>query len=140
MHRKHKYDIIVILAVFGLGVALYLSITHYLGFAVPCDITHGCEVVLNSKYSQVFGLPLAVWGAAYFAAIIVSALLSNHYKAWQKILTALLALGALSSLTLLSIQFFVLKKVCQYCLTVDLLNILLFVLDINIEHQPQSVV
>lgn len=138
MHKRHKHDIIVILAVAGFGVSLYLAITHYLGFAVPCDLTHGCEAVLNSKYSMLFGLPLSVWGVAYFSSVIVSALLANHYGVWRKILTVILSLGALAALGFLSIQFFILKKVCQYCLTTDILSILLFILDLNIEHQTTS--
>jgi uncharacterized membrane protein len=135
VHQKHKYDIIVILAVLGFGVALYLTFAHYLGYTVPCDVTHGCEVVLSSKYSMFLGFPLALWGVAYFSAVIISALMANHYAVWRKLLTALLSLGALASLGFLSIQFFVLKKVCQYCLTTDLLSILLFILDLNIEHK-----
>ncbi len=135
MHHKHKYDIIVILAVVGFGISLYLAITHYLGLSVPCDLTHGCEVVLNSRYATLFGLPLSVWGSAYFVSVIISALLANHYQVWRKILTIILSFGALSALILLSIQFFVLKKVCQYCLAVDLTNILLFIFDINIERK-----
>jgi uncharacterized membrane protein len=135
MHKKHKHDIIVILAVLGFGISLYLSFAHYLGYTVPCGITHGCEVVLNSKYSMLFGLPLGVWGVGYFSAVIVSALLANSYLLWRKILTGLLGLGALAALVFLSLQFFVIKKICQYCLTTDLLSILLLILDINIEHR-----
>ncbi|HYV33288.1 MAG TPA: vitamin K epoxide reductase family protein, partial [Candidatus Limnocylindria bacterium] len=135
MIKKHKYDILVILSLITLGVSLYLSITHYLGFAVPCDFTHGCEEVLHSKYSMFLGLPLAVYGVTYSLAVIVTALLANHYAFWRKTLTLLLCLGALASLGFLSIQFFVLKKVCQYCLTVDVLNIVLLILDLNIEHK-----
>jgi uncharacterized membrane protein len=136
MHRKHKHDIIVILALLGFGVSLYLAFAHYLGYAVPCNATHGCEAVLNSKYSVLFGLPLAVWGVGYFTAVIVSALLANSYLLWRKILTAVLGLGSLAALVFISLQFFVIKQICQYCLTTDLLSILLFILDINIEHRP----
>ena len=135
MGTKHKHDIVVILALVGFGVSLYLAITHYLGFIVPCNVTHGCEVVLNSKYSMLFGLPLSVWGVAYFTAVIISSLLANHYTLWRKLLTALLSVGALLALGFLSIQFFVLKKVCQYCLTTDVLSIVLLLLDLNIEQK-----
>jgi uncharacterized membrane protein len=137
--KNHKHDIIVILALIAFGISLFLSISHYLGFAVPCTITHGCETVLSSKYSIFLGLPLAVWGVAYSSAVIISALMANHYAAWRKILTVLLSLGALASLTFLSLQFFVIKKICEYCLTTDLLNILLLILDINIEHKSHQV-
>lgn len=137
MHRKHKYDILVILSVVGLAVSLYLAITHYLGFVVPCDLTQGCEAVLNSKYSMLLGFPLSVWGVAYFSVLIVNALLANHYLICRKILTVVLGIGALASLAFLSIQFFVIKKVCQYCLTTDLLSIVLFILDLNIESHSK---
>lgn len=135
LHKKHKHDIIVILSVFGLAVSLYLAVSHYLGIAVPCDITKGCEAVLNSKYSSLFGLPLSVWGVAYFSSLIPAALLANHYQIWRKILTLALGVGSLMAVVFLGIQFFVIKKVCQYCLTCDLLTIVLFLLDLNIEHE-----
>ncbi len=134
MHKRHKYDIIIVLSVIGFAVSLFLAITHYLGFAVPCDITKGCEVVLNSKYSILLGLPLAVWGVGFYGAIIVCALLANHYGPFRRLLTWLLGAGAIGSGIFLYIQFFVLGKACQYCLLVDLLTIGLFLWDLNIEH------
>ena len=135
MYKRHRYDIIVILAVVALSISLYLAFSHYLGFVVPCDITKGCETVLSSKYAMLLGLPLSVWGAGYFAAVIISALLANHYDTWKKLLTILLSVGAFCALIFLFLQFFVIKKVCQYCLTTDLLGLLILVLDLNIEHQ-----
>jgi uncharacterized membrane protein len=134
MIRKHKYDVVILLGLFAFSVSLYLSITHYLGFTVPCNVTHGCEVVLTSKYSMLFGLPLAVWGVVFYTGVIFSSLLANHYRLWRKIVTGLLSLGALGSLTFLAIQIFVLHKVCQYCLAVDLTTLILFLWDINIEY------
>lgn len=133
MHKRHKYDIIVILAVAGFGVSLYLAISKVLGVTVPCDFTRGCEDVLASKYASMLGLPLSVWGIAFFSGIIISGLLANHYPLWRKILTLALGAGSLFSLIFLSIQFFILKRVCQYCLTVDLLTIMMFLWDLNID-------
>ena len=94
-HKRHKHDIIVIFSVFGLAVSLYLAVSHYLGIAVPCNITKGCEEVLNSKYSSLFGWPLSVWGVAYFGSVIFAALLANHYTVWRKILTWVLGAGSI---------------------------------------------
>lgn len=134
MIKQHKYDIIVFLALFAAGVSLYLTISHYLGFRVPCDITHGCQTVLTSKYSEIFGVPLSLLGIIYFVGVIGFALLANHYSLWRKLLTILLGLGTVSAIYFLSIQFFVLHTVCQYCLAVDLTSIILFLWDLNIEH------
>lgn len=135
MHRRHKHDIIVILAVAGFGISLYLAVTHYLGITVPCSITKGCEAVLSSKYASLFGLPLGVWGTAFFSGVIVCALLANHYQAWKKILTMLLGAGSVAALAFICLQFFAIKKVCQYCLTTDLLAVIIFLWDLNIEHK-----
>ena len=112
-----------------------MAVAKALGLAVPCNLIKGCEEVLQSKYANVFGIPLAVWGIAYFTGVIVFSLLANHYQIWKKLLTWLLVIGAIFALIFLAVQFFVLKKVCQYCLTTDVLAIILLLLDLNIEHR-----
>ena len=138
MHRRHKHDIITILAVIALCVSVYLSVAKALSVSVPCDITGGCETVLSSKYSSLIGIPLSTWGIAYFSLIIVTSLLANHYQKARKALQAFLALGAMASLGFLSLQFFVIKAVCQYCLVTDGLTVLMFLIDLNIEHRPKE--
>jgi uncharacterized membrane protein len=135
MYKKHKYDIVVVLSLIGFAVSIYLAVYHYLGYLVPCNVTHGCEIVLNSKYSTFLGVPLSVWGIVYFLAVIISSLLANHYMAWRRFLNIVLGIGAAGSLVLLAIQFFVLQKVCQYCFVIDTLNIILFLWNLNVEKE-----
>jgi uncharacterized membrane protein len=137
-HRKHKYDLVIMLAVVGLSVSLFLAISSALKVAVPCDITQGCEVVLNSRYSEIAGLPLSYIGVGFFAVVIACALMANHYAEARKLLTWLLGVGALMSLGFLSLQFFIIGSVCQYCLVVDILTIALFLWDLNIEHKASA--
>jgi uncharacterized membrane protein len=136
MTTKHKYDFLSILSMLGLALTVYLTTAHYLGATLPCTVTHGCEVVLNSKYAVALGLPLSAWGAMFYFVVAVVALLANNYRAAKKILTVLLAVGTLISLVLLTLQFFVIKSVCQYCLVSDLLTIALLLLDLNLEYSP----
>jgi len=135
MYKRHKHDIIVIISLIGFGISLYLTIYHYLGYVIPCNVTHGCETVLASKYSEVFGIPLSLLGMGYFTAVIFASLLANHYAQWQRLLSWLLGIGAVIALVLLGIQFFIIKKVCQYCFVTDTLSILIFLWDLNIAHQ-----
>lgn len=121
----------------GFGISLFLTISHYNNYQVPCDLTRGCEAVLNSKYSIFLGLPLALWGVGFYTLVIGSCLLANHYNFWRKALTWILGAGSLASLVFLALQFFVIKKVCQYCLVTDLLIIVLFLWDLNILHHSQ---
>jgi uncharacterized membrane protein len=139
MHRKHKYDIIVVLAALALSVSIYLGVTKALNISVPCGITNGCEVVLNSRYSQLFGMSLTAWGVVFNGTVLVFALMANHYRIFRRSLTLLLGAGALAALAFLGIQFFVLKQLCQYCLVTDLIAIFMFLWDINIEFlKPYS--
>src|SRR5262245_19603292 len=127
--KKHKYNIIVILSVIALCVSVYLSIAKAMSLTVPCNVTHGCETVLNSKYSTLLGWPLSTWGIIYFSLLVVVGLLANSYRKYQKLLSGLLAIGSLGALSFLSLQFFVIKAVCQYCLITDSLTIIMFLLD-----------
>ncbi len=137
MHRRHKHDIIVILAMLGFADTIYLTVYKALGIAVPCGLTGGCEAVLSSKYSSFLGVTLAEWGIVFFGGIIIAALLANHYDKWRKLLTVGLALGSVGALVFLSLQFFVIKQICEYCLLSDLLVIALLIFDINIEHRRE---
>lgn len=139
MHRRHKHDIITILAVLALCVSVYLSIAKALSLTVPCDFTGGCETVLNSKYSSFGGVPLSTWGIVYFSLVIVTSLLANHYQKARKALRLVLGAGAVGALGFLYLQFFVIKAICQYCLVTDSLSILMFLIDINIEHRATKV-
>lgn len=136
MFKRHKHDIITILAVLALCVSVYLSIAKALSLTVPCDFTGGCETVLTSKYSSLLGLPLSTWGIVYFSVIIVISLLANYYQNARRALKVCLAGGALGALSFLFIQFFIIKAVCQYCLITDTLSIIMFLIDLNIDHEP----
>ena len=138
LHKRHKYDIIIVFAIISLAVSLFLAISEAKDITVPCDLTGGCETVLNSKYSNLLGMPLPYLGIAFSAAVILVALMANHYRIAKKYLTWLLGFGALFSLGFLGIQFFVLRALCQYCLTVDALTLLMFIWDLNIEHLPHK--
>lgn len=141
MYRRHKYDLIVLLALIGFGVSVYLMASELLGFNVPCSLTGGCNEVLQSKYANLLGLPLPVWGIAFYFGVVFLSLLANHYQQGKKLLTWLLSLGSLGALSFLFIQFFVIGKICQYCLVTDVLAVALLLLDINIEHRhPENVV
>lgn len=135
MHKRHKYDILILLSLIGFGVSVYLLAAEFFGAAVPCSITQGCNEVLNSKYSSIFRVPLPLWGIGFYVSVVFAALMSNHYTNWKKYLTVLVSVGATAALVFLYLQFFVLGKICQYCLATDVLAVLLLLLDLNLEHK-----
>lgn len=106
-----------LVALVGLGDALYLTIEHYTGASVRCTITAGCGEVLGSSYATVHGVPLAVLGAAaYFAAFSLATLAAFGYNFARPLLTILVAFMLITTLWLLYVQAFRLHAFCQYCL------------------------
>jgi len=93
-----------ILAIIGFADAVFLTTQHYLGEIPPCSVVEGCETVLTSPYATILGIPVALFGALFYLAILFKP-------------SRLLAfLGFLASLTLLYLQLFVIKAICLYCL------------------------
>ena len=71
-----------ILSLAGLGVSIYLTITHYsTGVTLACPDTGAinCEKVITSPQSIVFGIPVAVLGLAFFVFMVAV----NNPLAWR---------------------------------------------------------
>ena len=56
----------------GLAIAAYLTAVHYTGGSPACAIAHGCEVVQQSRYAELAGVPVALLGLLGYAAILAS--------------------------------------------------------------------
>lgn len=106
-----------VVALIGLGDAIYLTIHHLTGEMVPCNATGGCETVLTSSYSEIGGIPLATFGAvAYFTTFSLAILAAfGHRKMWL-LFGIQVTLMALASSYFVYLQAFVIKAFCQYCL------------------------
>ena len=56
----------------GLGIAGYLTVTHYAGADPVCAISHGCSTVQKSPYAQLAGVPVALLGLLGYVAILAA--------------------------------------------------------------------
>lgn len=107
----------LILAFLGFLDATYLTILHYKNVIPPCTIG-GCETVLTSQYSVIFGIPLSLLGSLFYLSVIVLGLLilTNYKKIFLQLFYAQAITGFIISLILLGLQAFTIKQFCQYCL------------------------
>jgi len=125
----------LVLAVLGLGVATYLTMTHY-DTAVPLACPAGggvidCAKVTTSPQSVIFGIPVAVLGLAYFVPMIVLCLPAAWRSPHRLVHLARLALsvtGVGMVLYLVSTELFVIKSICLWCTSVHVLTFLIFVI------------
>ena len=116
-----------LLAAVGLFASLVLEIIHvraYLDPAASSVCTVGarldCLSVTLSRYAVFLGLPLPIWGALGFLAILVAA--------WRRSiwLLPLSAAAALASVGLLAIELVAIGAVCLFCEIVHVTSWVLF--------------
>lgn len=128
-----------VVALVGLGDSIYLTVHHYTAEPVPCSVTHGCEMVLTSSYSQLFGIPLAAYGAfAYFLAFSLALLAAFGNKGTWKLYGVQTLLMAAFSGWLIYVQATLIGAFCQYCLVsagTSMTLFLLFLLSIYLSRR-----
>ena len=100
-------------ALFGLGIAAYLTVVHYAGGEPVCAIAHGCATVQKSSYSALAGVPVALLGLLGSAAILGS-LAGDGERA--RTVTAVLAFSGFGlSAWLTWIEVGELHAICIWC-------------------------
>lgn len=120
---------ILVLGFLGFLDATYLTILHYKDAIPPCTVTNGCETVLTSSFSTIYGIPIALLGAGFYIAVIAVSLLllTNPKDLFYKFLYLLADAGFIVSAILIYIQFGILKAYCQYCVFSEVLSLGIFV-------------
>lgn len=106
----------------GLAAAVYLSYTK-LTNTEPICATGGCSVINNSEWSEVFGIPVTLYGVAAYLTLIATTFLRGDLP---KLLAAGVAVGgAAFSIFLQWFALFELERTCQWCLVSAVAMILL---------------
>lgn len=104
------------LALIGIGLTAYLTFTAWQGKAVAgCTVGSACDVVLNSRWATLLGMPTSFWGLLTYA--FLAAVAWNKYSDSQwKLAWFVSVVGVAYSLYLTGISLFVLQAACPYCL------------------------
>jgi uncharacterized membrane protein len=129
----NKRMLAALVALAGVFVALYLSLYKlgYIGTLV-CAVG-SCEVVQTSRWATLLGIPVAVWGVAYYVTVLGVALAGltptlADSRRLSQLLVAMTGTGVLVSLWLTYLELFVIDAICQWCVVSAILATLLFVL------------
>lgn len=116
--RRRVPDILIIaFAAVGLAMMGYLTWLHYApGASSVCDLGEGfsCQVVNQSVFSEILGIPLALLGAGYFAVAAVLAAVARIRKR-HVALVVFSAFSLVFSLYLSGIEVFMLDSICVFC-------------------------
>ncbi|HEY8175525.1 MAG TPA: vitamin K epoxide reductase family protein [Gemmatimonadaceae bacterium] len=120
-----------LIALVGLFVALYLTL-YKVGLigTLACG-TGSCETVQLSRWSTFLGLPVAAWGAAYYAVVFALALagVQDRWAESRRLTLALIIVtgwGVLFSAWLTYLELFVIHAMCRWCVVSAVLTALVF--------------
>jgi uncharacterized membrane protein len=109
---------LIALALVGLGDTLYLSYFQYYNLLPTCQLG-GCETVLTSEYSKLFGIPWSYLGLVYYTYLLgLGMLLAIDPYSRGLRLGALLYTGigvAYSVWAIGYIQLTLLQALCEFC-------------------------
>jgi len=123
---RHR-QAIALLAMVGLFVALYLWL-YKIGVAgeLKCG-TGACETVQASRWAELFGVPVALFGVVGYAVILGVALVALQPARLSRrgpgLLLATLATGGLLfSAWLTYLELFVIHAICRWCVVSALIR------------------
>jgi len=130
--RKNLQLAVIIAVTIGFLDASYLTYEHFFQPLAACGVGFfaDCGTVLQSKYSVMFGIPLAIWGMLQYAAIAYFAWLSfaSESTFYKRLLFFQTALGFIFSLYFVYIQVGIIGALCQYCLLSAITSTFLYII------------
>jgi protein-disulfide isomerase len=145
-----QFYIIMVLALIGIGLSVYLS-QHFfdvragaVGFKSICNMgsSMNCDAVAASKYAEVVGgIPLSSLATGWLLGIFAVALMGMG-TAWRRVSSRLLiGMGAFAvgtSLAYLFVMIGILHTYCLFCLLLDAVNVLIFGTALTLKSQTAT--
>ncbi len=109
------------LALLGMSISGYLTYVKLSQGVAVCAGIGNCEIVQNSRYSEILGIPIALLGFGMYTAILALWAWGRRPDAWMasEVPWALFGLslaGTLYSAYLTYLEVFVIRAICPWCL------------------------
>jgi len=124
------------LIVLGIGIAGYLTYVKLFHLEPFCGGLGSCESVQSSRYAELLGVPVAIWGLLSYLALLVLYLVRRSdwqglgYLARQAFFLFTL-IGILYSAYLTYLELFVIHAICIWCVGSAVVMTGLFVLAVR---------
>jgi len=111
---------LAVLAMAGMGVAAYLTYSHYADQLIACAGLGGCATVQNSEYSTIIGIPVAVLGMLFSAGLLALVLARLARlpltEEWAPLAAFSMTLAGVAFAAYLTyIELFVVEAICIWC-------------------------
>ena len=138
---KRLTQVTIALTIIGLLVSIYMTIYKLTDNESMCIGNGGCSVVNSSKYSEVNGIPVAVIGMIGYAAILGILWLERKPGFFKSngtmMLFGITLMGFLFTVWLIYVEIALIKALCPFCLTSQVVMTLIFILSVvRVVRQP----
>jgi uncharacterized membrane protein len=134
-HVNWRLWLMRILALAGMGVSAYLTWAHLAHQSVACGQSQDCDMVQQSVYSEVGGIPVALLGlmayTALFALTLLRGRVAEHLDNYIPLAVFGISLiGVLYSAYLTYLEVFVIYAICRWCVSSALIITAIFLLSL----------
>ncbi len=125
MKRQTIFQLIIALSIIGLLTSMYLVQSHFV-----CDIGV-CSVITASEFSELFNVPVAIFGVIWFIILIL--------MAWQKFDLGMLIWNIVGFLFVIYMVLaeIILKALCPFCTILHIIILITLILSI-IVYKPSK--
>jgi len=128
---------LAILGTFGLILTTMLLVISMTKSSLPyCASGSGCDVVQSSRWSTLFGIPVAAWGWGVYAVVTGAALFSARKMTRWRIAIFFATIGFGVSLYLNAISIWVIEAMCMYCIASLILITAIYLLTLRADRLP----
>jgi len=123
--------VIWITALVGLLISGYLAYVKIFDTPIYCTPGLGdCSTVNSSSYSELWGIPIAIFGVLSYFAILLLVFLGERLKLVKEyqvlFIFGISFFGFLYSLYLTYLEIFVIHAICQWCVLSGLCMTIIF--------------
>jgi uncharacterized membrane protein len=133
VNRRRAIAVLALLG--GLdSVYLLLAKTGLIG-GLSCTVSHGCDTVNSSSYSEFLGIPVAGIGLVGYLVLFVLAIVGIQPR-WlddslpDRLVSLFAGVGVVFTLYLTYAEIFILGAICQWCVVSQVLILGIFVLSL----------
>ena len=131
---KWLYRASVALVIIGLAVSVYMTIYKYTGNDGMCLGSGDCSTVNASRFADINGIPVAVFGIVGYSAILITLFYESKTEFLRKNGTLLIfgmsLTGFLFTLWLVYVELVLLKAICPFCVTSQVAMTLIFIISV----------
>jgi uncharacterized membrane protein len=140
---KWLYRVSVGFVILGLLVSIYMTIYKVTNNDGMCLGSGDCSTVNASKYSEVNGIPVGVFGMIGYAAILAVHFFENRNRFFKQngilMIFGMALTGFLFTVWLVYVEIALLKALCPFCVTSQISMTIIFIIAVTrLIRQPQS--